>query len=409
MNQIPDIILIDFCEWLKQQIETQHTVGSISYIFKVEYTSLMEHYAQLYLNVNSNNRVKNNISPDITSNITPAILVSNIIELFSHGPSSKHYFDNSDNSTIPMYLGCMTHIRSDKSIEVDFLEWLIDNIQEPIDFGQLSLRAFKHLANDFQHNCCKTDSDIQKLVKTFKETNRYVLADKLASLLSKNSLKKAKDLGYIWGRYHNTQVKFKCLIIPLKKYIDSYIDFIENHWEDLNELTENYLDIYYSKSDYYHSGFQTLNQLHYLSADLKKHAPAIIIWEDRIVNAKSICISDLDNNELFKVIEQLVNHIREDMSIDEIVEDTNMFIKNMQKQKLPIFIENHIEDNSMFKGATLSGNIVAGNNHGKLDYNIVNNQNDSVLIKEIENAKRIIQECTDKRFKWNIRRNTPSD
>ena len=293
MNQIPDIILIDFCEWLKQQIEAKLTVGSISYIFKEDYSSLLEHCAKLYLDTTRNNKGNNNLSSDITSNITAEILVSNLIELFSDGPSQKHNIDNNNNiKSTSMYWGYMTHIKSDKCIEVDFLEWLIDNNQGPIDFSQLSLRAFKHLANSFQNDCNKSNSDIQKLVKTFKETNRYVLADKLVSLLSNKSLKKAQDLGYIWGRYHSSQVKFKCLIIPLKKHIDSYIDFIENRWEDLHHLTENYLDIYYSKSDYCHSGFQTLKQLHYLSADLKKHAPAIIIWQDRIVNAKSICISD---------------------------------------------------------------------------------------------------------------------
>lgn len=398
MNQIPDIIIIDFCEWLKQQIETQHTVGSISFIFKEKYSTLLEHCAKLYLDSISSDETYDksdrNLASSITSSIDANSLVNNLIKIFSYGPSPKYnnsYYRNSES----IGLSFMINVEADKDIEVDFLEWLIDNIQRPIDFEQISIREFKLLTKKYQTDCHKNDNDIQKLISSFRNTNRYVFADKLINLLSKKSLKKAKDLGYVWGRYYNPNVRFKCLIIPLKKDIESYVDFIETSWDDLHYLTDNYLDIYYSKSDYVRSGFQTLNQLHYLSDELKKHAPAIILWKDRIVNAKSICISDLDNNELFKVIEQLVNAIREDMSIDEIVEDTNMFIKNLQKQKLPIFIDNHIEDNSMFKGATLTGNIVAGNNHGKLDYNNVNDQNDSVLIKEIESAKSIIQSFTD--------------
>ena len=398
MNQIPDIILIDFCEWLKQQIETQHTVGSISFIFKEKYSTLLEHCAKLYLDSITSDetydKADRNLATSITSSIDANSLVNNLIKVFSHGPSPK-YNNSYDLNSESIGLSLMINVEADKDIEVDFLEWLIDNIQKPIDFEQISIREFKLLTKKYQTDCHKNDNDIQKLISSLRNTNRYILADKLINLLSKKSLKKAKDLGYVWGRYYNPNVRFKCLIIPLKKDIESYVDFIETRWDDLHYLTDNYLDIYYSKSDYVRSGFQTLNQLHYLSDELKKHAPAIILWKDRIVNAKSICISDLDNGELFKVIEQLVNDIRADMSLDEIVEDTNMFIKNLQKQKLPIFIDNHIEDNSMFKGATLTGNIVAGNNHGKLDYNIVNNQNDSVLIKEIENAKRIIQECTD--------------
>lgn len=392
MNQIPDIIIIDFCEWLKQQIETDHTVDSISYIIKRENARALERFVKIYLTTSSSNEDDNNYNNSRnTSNIDAHTIICYLIELFSKNPETVSNIYHSEAN----FMSCLINMKSDRCIEVDFLEWLIDNVKKTMNFDQISDKEFKILAEDFCSDCHKSDEEMQKLISSFRRSNKYVLADKLKKLVPVKTFSKAKDLGYIWGRYYNSNVKYKCLVIPLQRDIKTYVEFIEKSRDDLHELTNNYLDIYYSKSDYTHSGFQTLKRLHYLSDNLKTRAPAIIIWEDRIVNAKSICISDLDNNELFKVIEQIVNDIREHMTINEIVEDTNMFIKKLLEEKRPIVMDYHTEYNSMFKGATLNGNIVAGNNSGKIVYNITNNQDDSILIKEIESAKSIIQKCTD--------------
>ena len=392
MNQIPDIILIDFCEWLKQQLENDHTIDSMAHIIKHENARALERLAKIYLTTSSSNEDDNNYNNSRnTSNINAHTIACYLIELFSKTPDTIPNIYQSETK----FMSFLTCMNSDRCIEVDFLEWLIDNVKKPINFDQISDKEFNVLTNKFRLDCHKSDADIQKLISSFRLSNKYVLADKLKKLVPIKTFSKAKDLGYIWGRYYNSNVRFKCLVIPLQKEIETYIEFIEKSRDDLHELTGNYLDIYYSKSDYTHSGFHTLNHLHYLSDNLRTNAPAIIIWEDRIVNAKSINISDLDSNDLFKVIEHLVNDIRNNMDIAEIVEKANIFIRELQTQKLPIFIDNHIEDHSMFKEATLTGNIVAGDNHGNLDYNIVYNQNDRALIEEIEKAKNIIQSFTE--------------
>jgi hypothetical protein len=120
------------------------------------------------------------------------------------------------------------------------------------------------------------------------------------------------------------------LIIPNKKYALDFIDAFENSWEHLHNTSCDYLNILFSKADYTKTGSQALNQIHYIYEDLKKLAPSVIIWDEKILNAQRICVSNLDINKLHMVIECIINTIREESNIDKIVEVTNTFISNMK-------------------------------------------------------------------------------
>lgn len=327
MKTIPDIILIDFCEWLKQQIEIKHTVGSISFIFKGRNVRLLEHCAKLYLDSYENNELqKKNIASAIVPNINASEMIECLIDSFSREPSNENILIEGNNISDHNN----AHNKPDLTLEAEFLEWLISKYEQPINIENLSIREFNRLANFFRVEYQKNENDIQKLTFSFKHMHQYVLADKLLGNIPQKTLNKAEKLGYVWGKHYNRSAKFRCLIIPNKKDSLAFIDAFESRWEHLHNLSYDYLNIIFSKADYTKSGSEIKNQIHYISDDLKKLAPAVIIWDEKILNAQRICISNLDINKLHMVIECIINTIREESNIDKIVEVTNAFISNMK-------------------------------------------------------------------------------
>lgn len=328
MNQLPDIILIDFCEWLKQQIEIKHTVGSISFIFKERNVKLLEHCAKLYLDSYENDELQNkNKASAIVPKINASEMIECLIEMFSREPSKEDMLLDDNNNP------CQNnaHINPDLTVEAEFLEWLISKYEQPINLENLSIREFNRLANYFRVECQKNENDIHKLIFSFKYTHQYVLADKFLGNIQQKTLNIAKEFGYVWGRGYNRSAKFRCLIIPNKKDGLAFIDAFENSWEHLHNTSGDYLNILFSKADYTKSSSQALNQIHYIYDDLKKLDPAVIIWDEKIVTAQRICISNLDVNKLSMVIECIINEIRDNKNLDRIVAVTNALIRKIHQ------------------------------------------------------------------------------
>jgi hypothetical protein len=252
MNQIPDIILIDFCEWLKQQIETKHTVGSISFIFKERNVRLLEHCAKLYLDSYENNELQNkNKASAIVPNINASEMIEYLIEMFSRKPSKEDILIEGNN--ISDHNNAQN--KPDLTVEAEFLEWLISKYEQPINLENLSIREFNRLANYFRVECQKNENDIHKLIFSFKYTHQYVLADKFLGNIQQKTLNIAKEFRYVWGRGYNRSAKFRCLIIPNKKDGLAFIDAFENSLEHLHNTSGDYLNILFNKAD-------TLNPVH---------------------------------------------------------------------------------------------------------------------------------------------------
>lgn len=215
MNQIPDIILIDFCEWLKQQIETKHTVGSISFIFKERNVRLLEHCAKLYLDSYANNELHK--ASTIVPSINASEMIECLIDIFSREPSNENLLTEGNNISDHNN----AHNKPDLTVEARFLEWLISKYEQPIDLEKLSIREFNRLTNSFRVECQKNENDIQKLIFSFKHRHQYVLADKLLGNAPQKTLNKAEELGYVWGKYYNISAKYRCLIMEMSIKVQS--------------------------------------------------------------------------------------------------------------------------------------------------------------------------------------------
>lgn len=322
--------------------------------------------------------------------IKPHELADSASYLFSEARNSK--WIQKEKKWVLQFIN---QVNLDVDIEADFLEWLIQTSGEPIDFRAMPLKTFEQLAERFQTECGKNAQEKNKLIKSFKQTNLIVLSEKLATVLPINIIKRARDLGYIFNRYQNKNVRYKCLIIPLQADSNEYIELMEKRWYDLHYLSGDYLDIYYSKADYGKSGYQIANQMSYIPDELKTKAPLIVLWENELQQAQGIDITRLDNTAVFEVIRCVVNAIRAEKNIEQIVEEANQMSKELRDTQRPV---SNITTNNTLTisgSAVVNGPVAVVNDHGKMVSNIGGEINDANVLHELEIAKSIISNFSE--------------
>ena len=443
MNLVPDMIIIDFCEWLKRSVlHNQKEYSLFDLVVDERYSISLVKYAEDFLNdykpslrrvlhsfvdseyfddclqeynVNvshhaekfdelyrygfcyfcNETRLDNNFRKFIKAKylecnkyfnrqITPQALVDSVSFLFEN--ASNNEWIQHNKKWIMEYLHSFD---SGLDLEIDFLEWLISENNDPMDFRKMPLKYFECLAEKFRFETNRSPEDVKKLIKSFKQSDITTLSKKIMAVMPLKRIKRAKDLGYIIDRYHNKSIPYKCFIVPRKSNAVDYEEFIEKRWDDLHHLSGDYLDIYYAETDYGRSGYEIMHQMNYIPDHLRKKAPSIIIWENNMSKAQGVDINRLDNNDLFDIVECIVNCIRDNKSFDEIIKEANTMSDKLR--------EGHrtVTNNTVsISGSTITGNIAAENN-GVMHTTVFQSNDTTTLLNEFETAIQIIQEFTE--------------
>lgn len=312
-------------------------------------------------------------------NIQPYDLANSASYLFSHATTDVIKKDNNP------IIHFMNSVDVDLSVEIDFLEWLLSSNSNLIDIPKMPLRTFEIVVDKFIADCGKNINDKKKLIKSFKYSDFTVLSQKLLSVLPIKTMRPEKNIRNIIERYQDETVRFKCFIIPRKADTKEYKELIEKRWIDLHHMSGNSLDIYYTETDYGKSGYEIMNRMKFIPSSLKSQAPIIVIWENSLQNAKGIDINRLDNEDIFDVIQCVVNSIRSGQPIEVIVKNANNMSKELREKHRAInYTSVNVTDSKVF------GN-VAGVNHGTMQTIIQNEGVNSQFLSEIEDAKQIIQ------------------
>jgi len=106
--------------------------------------------------------------------------------------------------------------------------------------------------------------------------------------------------------------------------------FIDMHWRDLNALTGDSLDIYFSKDDLKKrvSGYETLAEFKSLSIPVVQ-LPGLILWEDSLKNARAVPLGRLEHEEIMEVMKHVVYRINEWDSVEKVVLSATRFVSSL--------------------------------------------------------------------------------
>ncbi len=308
------------------------------------------------------------------------------------------YTDNSVKSS-PQFMRLMVDSRISMADEMDFFEWLQTYKNNPTAIRKMPSVVFEKLVNEYITLNKKGERVKNQLLKSYRQTGWDALLEKIKVLLQINKTKHTKKLDIVLDRYFSHCARFNCIILPLSDYESQkqYQSLITDSWYDLNELSADYLDIYYSETDNGKSGYDIAKRISSLPEGLKKKAPCLIIWEYSIKNSKTIPIDELNSKQILLVIKHIVEMIQQEKDLDLIVKEALKVVKNQQ---------------GMNHGATIinvegDGNVIGNNN--KVNIAVVDGDNNNVsflenqvspqnLIKEFDQAIKAVDESLELDF-----------
>lgn len=404
MNPISNMLVLDFCDWLASQIRLNtHYENGIELLFS---DNNLEIYAEEYLRQNSSRNIKDLLiqfiqSPEFDHVMKqrernslfshrynhPDHLIEDLFydfrnrdsefydafwDFYRHNNPSKfsardlaHYttwlLENGE-SRITMSL--MTNLEESISLELGFLGWLSGKRIKNSLFA-IPSEVFEHLVDEFVAERGKGIQEKRKLMRVYERTGWARFIDKTRFILRKHQ---PKNFQYIMERYCSHSAKFNCVILPLSdpESQSQFRKLISDYWDNLNDLSGDILDIYYSESDLNKTGYDIAERLSALPLELKKKAPCIIIWERNIKEAKSVSIDELSHKQIFAVIKEIVQTIyyaensndNNGITLEELISNA----RNIADQKRA---ENHPGIHIINRGKWhQKGDIVGGNKNG---------------------------------------------
>ena len=383
MNPLPNMMVLDFCEYLKQK--SKNGVAVLDLMSDESNSNRLRQYATEYLNrtsfslkgllhryidskyfdkslhkypygwINDNHTLRHNDLRRLREmadewrccGCCERGFRAFIDSLERNGRLSEHDVDEwtlvdnvhyalRDSNSTGFMLECMTSLGIDLSTEIDFLEWIINSQTEPLKIKEIPVSVFESLVNDYVSFCGEGEKTKKQLIKSFKHTDGYFFTSLLERLLPDMNEKKVRSLRHVISRYYDEKIPYRCVFLPLAAESAEYKKLINDYWRDLHHISANHLDIYYSEVDYGKSGSEIQNSIKSLPQNLKTTYPCIVLWADRVSEAKMIDIGRLTNFEIVNVVTAIINAIKQGEPFHKIIKEANNVAQSIREKDRPI-------------------------------------------------------------------------
>lgn len=323
LNALPDYIVIEFFDWIKSNESSYLNIGYVrECVMRDRHTySAMEgltSYAKKFIIQKDLNiepyELTESIRVYLTYRYADEKSTRRVEKSLWDEPVRKRKKSNlkingSDDTLIHMRVAVPTALH----IEIEFLEWLLKQELNADDISKMPMCVFEKLAEDFSIEVKgKVDNDLlSELLYDFKKNSLEYFLEKLKRLISLNTFgrdtKKYKSIAELFCRYSNPNI-IKCFFLPLAQ--DKMFEtFINNSWSDLNSLSKDYLDIFYSVKELVASGYDIKDK--FRSLEVAEDAlPCLVLWSDSLDNAKYVELRDLQYTEIFHLLQSIVQNIK---------------------------------------------------------------------------------------------------
>lgn len=267
---------------------------------------------------------------------------------------------------------------------LNFFDWIRNQYPELNLSGDIPLCKLNDLIDEFCKNKKSPETNLLKkqIKQMFKESRNGNFISKIREWFTNNG-NKTEEESNPFDRY--SRVKFHGIFLFPKGCAAQLNKFIEESWQDLNSMTGEWIDIYYSKKDVKdRTCYDVRDNIKRFDKINNADLPAFIIWGNDFENSYPIPISDLENKKILTLIAHLVDSIRNDKSLPEVVDDGINFIREELRKNKP----NQINIQNMGDIFELNNaNNITLVNRAKVD-NAFNNNSDNCN----ENLANVIKE-----------------
>lgn len=268
---------------------------------------------------------------------------------------------------------------------LNFFDWIRNQYPELNLSGDIPFCKLNDLIDEFckNKNTPEANSLKKQIKRMFKESRNSNFISKIREWFTNNG-NKTEEESNPFDRYN--RVKFHGIILFPEDYKLQLKSFIEESWQELNSLTDEWIDIYYSKQDIKDRNcYNFLNKTKgFVNID-RAALPAFIIWDNDLKNSLPIPISDLENKKIKKLIAHIVDSIRSGKNLPEVIDDGIKFINEEKSKNKPVqtninYMGDKIEiNNSNVNNLTFKSNVKDSFNKNSDN----SNENITKVIKEI--------------------------
>lgn len=444
MERLPDLLVLDFCEWLKQSLLRRTKYNDVDMwdlLFDDRYADILikkaEEYCQRQKKQSedwSNTGVRDMLTEAMSAFYSSDEFHDMCYRIRYHGErgSNKFIFDEFQESferfrrsqsgilyDVRLYYyrqylcpgdlinnlkfcfeegvqndgndmnesSLLQFMIDEKPIEIDFLGWLEEesigkDVIEKVDL--MPVQVFEEYARRFCEDTGRGVAARKKLVKRFKRSEPGSILSKLNQLLPYDSVYRKKNLRYVSQRYLADSDTYKCLLLPIKSDYPVFRRLVTERWKDLNDLSADYLDIYYCFENYGASGYDLMRQLNYLPEKVHAKLPCVILWKEKMDEALCTSIDGLSTEDVYYLVREIVDLIIQGKTLNEIVEGVNNMGDEKRNKDRPI-----MNYNLSANGATNVNQAVVTGNENIVSQSTSQNDN-SDFIRELNQAIHIV-------------------
>lgn len=218
---------------------------------------------------------------------------------------------------------------------LNFFDWIRNQYPELNLSGDIPFSKLNNLVDEFCKNKKSPEANLLKkqIKQMFKESRNGNFISKIREWFTNNG-NKTGERPNPFDRY--SRVKFHGMFLFPKGCAAQLNKFIEESWQDLNSMTGEWIDIYYSEKDVKdRTCYDVRDNIKHFDKINNADLPAFIIWDNGFENTYPIPISDLENKKILTLIAHLVDSIRNDKRLPEVVDDGMNFIREELRKNEP--------------------------------------------------------------------------
>ena len=312
--------------------------------------------------------------------------------------AASHFYEKTDTSTQQSeekaVFKLMIETKTELNEILDFFEW---TQKKPLSPGMPD-EVLNRIIDGYIEETGKDLYEKNLLMNAFRQSGLRRLANKIERFIHSTSQAKSRELLDMLNRYSSRRARYNCVFLFPSMNHKQHKELVTHYWDYLNECSADSLDIFYSLKDIKKSGFSLVDQSNSFPYDLRYYTPGMLIWSDHMNQARGISFEQLNNEQIVSVVKTIAESIQKEKSFDDIIKEAENKVKEYQEQNTPKNnIVNYGNGNIIIgdnNNANSTSNVQRGNNN-KSNQTVVSSSENTGLAKDFEKALKIIQDSQE--------------
>jgi len=241
---------------------------------------------------------------------------------------------------------------------VEFLSWLQEKYPKLDLFGNVPTQEVRELVSVFceEKGYYNAKSFSEEVIKWLRGDIEKLVLRQLRKMGVTASGKGQRNYTDPIRRYQ--EIPYHGMFLFLSA--GDFPEFLKKYWIDLNYLTADWIDIYYSLEDLQRkvSGYEVSQQLRSIRLE-PMSLPALLIWQQSLSDCCVIPLDRLSHDDIFDLMKYIVQKIVEKRSLRDICVEAQAFVRQKVAGtvRIPrIIIEQaEIKEETRISEVTISG------------------------------------------------------